>query len=113
MQNWTGKIGILFGLLSFVAVLIAGCVSSSGGKNDGVIAAPKPTRAMAEATGNDLDELGRGYVAFVTQCGQCHDYMLPDDLSRAAWHKANWSAGMEKKDEQALVKYLLAEIATR
>ena len=113
MQNRVGEIGVWLGVVGLVMIAVAGCAAHRGGVQTGVIEAPKPTRMMARATGNDLNTLGRGYSAYMTQCAQCHEYKLPDDLSRAAWHKANWNVGMEKEDEQALVKYLLAEIATR
>ncbi len=108
MLNWK-RVGCFF----LAVMMVAGCVSRRAGDRTGVIEAPKPTRLMASASGTDYSTLGRGYSAYITQCAQCHVYMLPDDLSRAAWHKSTWNVGMEKADEQALVKYLLAEIKTR
>lgn len=96
-----------------VVVMGSGCASKSGGESSGVMKAPQPTQGMAAASGTDMDTLGRGYSAYLKQCAQCHVAMLPDDLSRASWHKMTWNVGMEKEDEQALVRYLLAEIKTR
>jgi hypothetical protein len=96
-----------------VVVMGCGCTSKNEGEWSGIIKAPQPTRGMASASGTGIDTLGRGYSAYLKQCAQCHVYMLPDDLSRASWHKMTWNVGMEKVDEQALVQYLLAEIKTR
>jgi mono/diheme cytochrome c family protein len=100
-------------LMMAVVAMGSGCASKSGGGPSGAIEAPQPTQAMAVASGTDMDTLGRGYSAYLKQCAQCHVSKLPDDLSRASWHKMTWNVGMEKVDEQALVQYLLAEIKTR
>ncbi len=112
MQNfitsWAGGIAMMI-----VVVIGGGCASKNGGGPSGVMKAPQPTQAMVAASGTDMETLGRGYSAYLKQCAQCHVAMLPDDLSRASWHKMTWNVGMEKADEQALVQYLLAEIKTR
>jgi len=116
MHYWMKKIGPLLSVMGLGAIVVAGCATHQKESKNGVVVvekAPKPTARMAKISGYDLDELGRGYSAFMVQCAQCHEYKLPNDLSRAAWHQANWNVGMEKEDEQALVKYLLAEIASR
>ena len=91
----------------------AGCSLKSDTDRSGVVQAPEPTRRMARASGTDYETLGRGYSAYIKQCAQCHAYKLPDDLSRAEWHKENWNVGMEKADGVALLQYLAAEIKTR
>jgi hypothetical protein len=113
MRKLNMKIVLTGGSL-IVLGIVAGCVSvqESGGQSQ-VVQAPKPTRRMAVMSGVDYETLGRGYSAYIKQCAQCHEYKLPDDLSRAEWHRENWNVGMEKKDGLALLQYLKAEIKTR
>ncbi len=107
-------------LLPIVISVLSGCGMFGRADHESVngsnsIQAVKPTRLMALSSGTDYDTLGRGYVAYRKQCGQCHVYRLPKVLSKdkIAWHKTNWNVGMEKEDEIALLKYLSAEIKTR
>jgi len=108
------KINVVLAGVSLVVVWgLGGCAATDRGNGNGAVKAPEPTSRMARVSGTDYETLGRGYSAYIKQCAQCHEYKLPDDLSRAEWHQENWNVGMEKEDGQALIQYLLAEIKTR
>ena len=71
--------GLLLLLAGVFGISVAAGVSSCSGGSSSVLAAPQPTQKMATASGTDYATLGRGYSAYLKQCGQCHGYMLPDE----------------------------------
>ena len=67
---------------------------------------------MAHASGRDLSQLQQGYVIYNKQCSQCHEPMLPHEVSEGDWHIVvpgmAWNAGIDRDDEEAVLQYLLA-----
>ena len=73
---------------------------------------PAPDAAMASRSGVKQETLVRGHSVYVAQCGRCHEYILPKDISKADWHVVvpgmAWNAGISAADERALTDYILA-----
>jgi hypothetical protein len=92
---------VLFGFV----VMIAGCADVSK-------QAPAPTQAMAEASGKGLDRLQRGHSVYLLKCGECHEAMMPDDVSKDDWHVVvpgmAWNAGISEAEEEAVLDYIFA-----
>lgn len=88
------------------ALLIAACAASSPDP------APEATERMAVASGVPLATLQRGRAVYLLHCGECHDLMVPDDVSREDWHVVvpgmAWNAAISTTDEKAVLQYLLA-----
>lgn len=67
---------------------------------------------MAKQSGVPLNELGEGYAVFLTQCSQCHEQRIPNYISADEWHVVvpgmAWNAGLSKKEESLVMKYLTA-----
>ena len=92
------------------ALVVAACSTDSSNAE-----IPVPTATMANASGEPLDTLGKGYSLFQVHCAQCHELKMPRDMRVDEWHAIvpgmAWNAGMKKEDEHALLAYLVA--ATR
>lgn len=92
-------------VLTILAVcVVAGCVAKTQ--------IPVPDTAMASRSGHSLATLQRGHAVYVTQCGRCHEPMMPSKVSDEDWHVVvpgmAWNAGISKADESAVMKYLHA-----
>lgn len=78
----------------------------------GIVEVPNPSAAMAKKSGKSLPELQRGHEVYMLQCGQCHRYVLPQDLDVDEWQtevpKMIGHAGLETADEQAVLAYVVA-----
>ncbi|MBK1791389.1 hypothetical protein [Persicirhabdus sediminis] len=94
-----------------ISSLTAICLVSSCAylthSEENAYSAPEPTLRIASAADSDLATVTRGYMIYQTQCGQCHEYKIADDMSKAKWHQMNWNAGLEKADEKDLLAYLV------
>jgi cytochrome c5 len=92
-------------ILTILAVcVVAGCVAKSQ--------IPVPDTAMATGSGQSLQTLQRGHAVYVSQCGRCHEPMMPSKVSDEDWHIVvpgmAWNAGVSKSDEAAVMKYIHA-----
>lgn len=67
---------------------------------------------MEERSGTAQTTLVRGHAIYVSQCGRCHERVMPKDVTREDWHMVvpgmAWNAGISKADERALTAYILA-----
>ena len=77
----------------------------------GISEVPNPTRAMASAAGKPLSRLERGHEVYMLKCGECHEYMLPQDLDIDEWEdvmpKMIGHAGLPPEDENAVLDYVV------
>lgn len=92
-------------ILTILAVcVVAGCVAKTQ--------IPVPDTAMAKGSGQSLQTLQRGHAVYVSQCGRCHEPMMPSKVSDEDWHIVvpgmAWNAGISKSDEAAVLKYIHA-----
>lgn len=87
-----------------VVVLAVGCATNP--------AIPQPSRAMAEKANIPLSDIRRGHSVYLKKCGECHELMMPDQVSSSDWHVVvpgmAWNAGISREDEDAVLQYLLA-----
>lgn len=92
-------------LVLSVAVLISACVSL--GPRSVV-----PYGDMSKISGVPVERLQRGHGIYLTQCGQCHELVKPEDLKVADWRLVMpgmcWNAGLARADEALLLEYVLA-----
>jgi len=91
-------------LIGIVACLGFGCAGSK--------LVPVPTAEMAAKSGQSFETLQRGHAVYVTQCGRCHEPMMPSEVSSEDWHVVvpgmAWNAGISEADENAVLKYIMA-----
>jgi mono/diheme cytochrome c family protein len=91
-------------LMTMAMCVVAGCVAKTQ--------IPVPDTAMAAGSGDSLETLQRGHAVYVTQCGRCHEPMMPSKVSDEDWHVVvpgmAWNAGISKSDEAAVLKYIHA-----
>lgn len=84
--------------------LLAGCASPK--------LPPPPDATMAARSGVPQETLQQGHAVYAANCGRCHEFIMPQDVSRADWHVVvpgmAWNAGISAADEKALTAYLLA-----
>jgi hypothetical protein len=93
-----------------------GPVGDMGGGDDGGVGGisevPNPSAAMAKASGKSLEQLQRGHVVYMLNCGQCHGYPLPEKVDimdfEDAMPKMIRHAGLATSDETAVLDYVLA-----
>jgi mono/diheme cytochrome c family protein len=78
----------------------------------GIPEVPNPSAAMAKKSGKSLGEIQRGHEVYMLHCGECHKYMLPQDLDIDEWQtavpKMIGHAGLEPADERAVLSYVVA-----
>jgi hypothetical protein len=67
---------------------------------------------MSRVSGVPVERLQRGHGVYLTQCGQCHELVKPEDLKVADWRVVMpgmcWNAGLKRADEALLLEYVLA-----
>lgn len=67
---------------------------------------------MSRVSGVPLERLQRGHGIYLTQCGQCHELVKPENLKVSDWRMVMpgmcWSAGLTRADEALLLEYVLA-----
>ena len=107
---------LLFGLF------LTGCVGGGGmgnipdggddGSVGGISEVPNPTAAMAKMSGTPLGRLQRGHEVYMLNCGQCHEYQLPEEVDimdfEDAMPKMINHAGLPSSDEKAVLDYVVA-----
>jgi hypothetical protein len=124
MMNW--RMMVIFG---WIGLGLASCGgigggggASSGSMGDlpaegepaegGISEVPNPNAAMAAKSGNSIDRLQRGHEVYMLKCGECHDYMLPQNLDLEDWQDAMPKmirhAGLGDADERAVLDYVIA-----
>ncbi len=78
----------------------------------GIAEVPNPNAEMAKKANKSLGQLQRGHVVYMLKCGECHAYMLPQNLDVDEWQEAVPKmikhAGLETADEQAVLDYVIA-----
>lgn len=78
----------------------------------GISEVPNPNAAMAAKSGTSMERLQRGHVVYMLKCGECHDYMLPQNLDIEDWQdavpKMIRHAGLGEADERAVLEYVVA-----
>jgi hypothetical protein len=78
----------------------------------GISEVPNPSAAMASASGTSIGQLQRGHEVYMLKCGECHTYMLPQDLDVDEWEDAMPKmirhAGLPGADEKAVLDYVVA-----
>lgn len=78
----------------------------------GISEVPNPDAAMASRSGTPLATLQHGHVTYMLKCGECHNYMIPDELDVDEWEDAMPKmirhAGLASDDEQAVLAYVVA-----
>lgn len=101
---------------------LAGCAGGGGmgnipeggddGSVGGISEVPNPSREMASASGKSLEQLQRGHVVYMLKCGECHEYMLPEEVDimdfEDAMPKMINHAGLPSSDEKAVLDYVVA-----
>ena len=109
-------------ILSVVGAFLGGCaggggqVGDMGGGDDGSVGGisevPNPSAEMARKSGKSLDQLQRGHVVYMLNCGQCHEYPLPERVDIMDWEDAMpkmiGHAGLGTSDEKAVLDYVKA-----
>ena len=103
-----------------LALVLAGCVGGSGPMGDmaggddgsvgGISEVPNPSAQMAKASGIPLERLQRGHVVYMLNCGQCHEYPLPEKVDIMDYEdvmpKMIRHAGLQASDETAVLDYV-------
>lgn len=87
-----------------------------GGGDDGSVGGisevPNPDAKMAKAVGKPLSQLQRGHEVYMLNCGQCHQYPLPESVDIMDWEDAMpkmiGHAGLQPSDETAVLAYVKA-----
>lgn len=105
------------------SLILAGCVASGGGGTGdmgggddgsvgGISVVPSPDEKMEKLSGKPLSQLQRGHEVYMLNCGQCHDYQLPEKVDIIDWEDAMpkmiGHAGLESSDETAVLDYVRA-----
>jgi len=106
-----------------LALALFSCADSGGGAigdlpqgsdpaEGGISEVPNPSPAMASQSGTPLGRLQRGHEVYMLKCGECHTYMLPQNLDIEDWEDAMPKmirhAGLETSDEKAVLDYVVA-----
>jgi hypothetical protein len=104
-------------------LFVGGCVPPGGGQmgdmaggDDGSVGGisevPNPDDKMAKVSGKSLSQLQRGHEVYMLNCGQCHQYQLPERVDIMDWEDAMpkmiGHAGLASSDERAVLDYVIA-----
>ena len=112
------KLGIFLSLI----LSVGGCAPGGNpmgdmdGGDDGTVGGisevPNPDAAMAKLSGKPLSQLQRGHEIYMLNCGQCHEYQLPEEVDLMDWEdvmpKMIHHAGLLPPDERAVLDYVVA-----
>lgn len=89
-----------------------GDLSGGGDGVGGISEVPNPSAAMAAASGKSLGRLQRGHEIYMLKCGECHAYMLPEEVHIEDWEDAMPKmirhAGLPTADEGMVLDYVVA-----
>lgn len=82
------------------------------GSVGGISEVPNPSAGMAKVSGKSLSQLQRGHEVYMLNCGQCHNYPLPENVDimdfEDAMPKMIGHAGLASSDENAVLDYVAA-----
>lgn len=82
------------------------------GSVGGISEVPNPDAGMAKTSGTPLSQLQRGHVVYMLKCGECHAYMLPEEVDIMDFEDAMPQmirhAGLPSSDENAVLDYIVA-----
>lgn len=82
------------------------------GSVGGISEVPNPDAKMAQVSGKSLSQLQRGHEVYMLNCGQCHQYQLPERVDIMDWEDAMpkmiGHAGLASSDERAVLDYVIA-----
>lgn len=112
----------------FAAVLFTGCAEPGGGGGSGgrlgdlpaatgnevggISDIPNPTAEMARKSGKSHSRIQRGHVIFMLKCGECHYYMMPEEVDIMDWEDTMPEmirhAGLGRAEETAVLDYVTA-----
>ena len=71
-----------------------------------------PGESMAKASGQPIEDLGKGHAIFMRQCTQCHEKRIPNEIPSKEWRHIvpgmAWNAGLSKEEERLVTEYVLA-----
>jgi hypothetical protein len=109
-------------VLTGFAISLVGCAPGGGSMGDmageddgsvgGISEVPNPDEKMARAAGKPLSQLQRGHEVYMLNCGQCHQYQLPEEVDIFDWEDAMpkmiGHAGLPTSDEKAVLDYVVA-----
>ncbi len=91
------------------AIALSAITACTGHKSDDPFA---PTKAMAQASGKPIEDLGKGHAIFKRQCTQCHEQLIPNEIPSKEWRHIvpgmAWNAGLSKEEEHLVTEYVLA-----
>ena len=77
----------------------------------GISDVPNPSAEMAAKSGRSLAKLRRGHEVYMLKCGECHNYMLPQNVDIDRWEqklpKMIGHAGLAESDENAVMDYVI------
>lgn len=77
----------------------------------GISNVPNPSAEMASKSGLPLSRLQRGHEVYMLKCGECHDYMLPQNVDLEDWQdalpKMIGHAGLGDAEEKAVLDYVI------
>lgn len=66
---------------------------------------------MAAKSGTSVARLQRGHEVYMLKCGECHTYMLPQNLDVDEWEvavpKMIRHAGLPAADEKSVLDYVI------
>lgn len=124
-MNW--RLIAIFGWIGLGLASCGGMGGSAGGASSGsmgdlpaeaepaeggISEVPNPNAAMAAKSGTSIDRLQRGHEVYMLKCGECHDYMLPQNVDVEDWQDAMPKmirhAGLGQADEKAVLDYVIA-----
>lgn len=88
--------------------LQAGTDGDVGGISD----IPNPSATMATKSGKSLTAIQRGHEIFMLKCGECHYYMMPENVDLMDWEDTMPEmirhAGLGRAEERAVLDYVIA-----
>ena len=118
MQRWIAVLGLSWVLAACVGTGIPsdGDIQTGAEPAEGGISeVPNPTPEMAAKSKTPLETLRHGHVTYMLKCGECHNYMIPDEVDVEDWEdvmpKMIRHAGLAAEDEKAVLSYVLAVTA--
>lgn len=115
MRNLIGALGLALIFTNCGGTGIPADGNMQGGPEPaegGISEVPNPNAAMAAKSGTPLATLQHGHVTYMLKCGECHNYMLPQQVDVDEWQevmpKMIRHAGLAPEDEKAVLAYVLA-----
>ena len=86
--------------------------AGSDGEVGSISDIPNPSNAMAVKSGKPLGTIQRGHEIFMLKCGECHYYMMPEEVDIMDWEDTMPEmirhAGLGRAEERAVLDYVIA-----